>query len=87
MKLEGKTFVDENGKSWVVKEHYLEADELILTHADESKSTTTLDLSENYTPAFYECVCGTKIPATGTDFEPGCRHCDAIKLDRELGEI
>ena len=29
-----------------------------------------------------ECACGTKIPVYGTDFEPQCRHCEQIELNR-----
>jgi hypothetical protein len=29
-----------------------------------------------------ECVCGTEIPAYGTDFEPSCRHCERKKVNR-----
>lgn len=29
-----------------------------------------------------ECLCGIEIPREGTDFEPQCRHCEHVHLDR-----
>lgn len=29
-----------------------------------------------------ECACGTTIPAYGTNFEPECRHCEQLLLNR-----
>jgi len=30
----------------------------------------------------HECACGTRIPVYGTDFEPGCRHCQQTAINR-----
>lgn len=34
-----------------------------------------------------ECYCGTIIPASGTAFDPGCRHCARLRADRLVREV
>lgn len=34
-----------------------------------------------------ECLCGRSIPREGTDFQPTCRHCERIHLNRSLQQI
>lgn len=43
----------------------------------------------NDTDELIQCVCGSEIPAEGTDFEPQCRFCDrlhATRLAMERGQ-
>lgn len=33
-----------------------------------------------------QCICGTELPDEGTDFEPQCRFCDRLMVERLIQE-
>lgn len=43
-------------------------------------------MSEKDEAGTYRCMCGVDVPP-GTEYDPGCRHCERIKVNRLMGEI
>lgn len=58
----------------------------LVTGANYSTRDYLNNLAYSMNNDLLECVCGKEIPR-GTDWEPSCRHCEALRLNRLVGEI